>query len=391
MPITVKLIPRKGRKYIQAEWVDPVTGLTRSRSTKRTKLGGADGAERFAAKLEEELNSGKTGEPDRLNWEQFTERFLEETDAGRADKTAGLFTTVFNHVAELINPASPRNLRSAEIAKMVNAWRKDELAVATMRTYLTHLKVAIKWAASVEIIPAVPHITMPRMPNKAKGRPITLEEFERMILAAPAAVNEYTVCHGRRACYWPRIDVGCIRLLHGLWLSGLRLGEALNLEWRGDLVRPELEGRHPMFRFASPGQKNRKTELVPMAPEFAEFLEQTPPKRRRGYVFDLPGIRREVDTVSKILTKVGKAANVKVSDRRSKVKFASAHDIRRSFGARWALRVRPAVLQKMMRHASITTTMEYYALLDVEILGDEIAHAYTPQKSHEFTDTFTDT
>jgi len=42
------------------------------------------------------------------------------------------------------------------------------------------------------------------------------------------------------------------------------------------------------------------------------------------------------------------------------VKYASAHDLRRSFGERWATRVMPVVLQELMRHESIDTTMRYY-------------------------------
>jgi hypothetical protein len=43
-----------------------------------------------------------------------------------------------------------------------------------------------------------------------------------------------------------------------------------------------------------------------------------------------------------------------------KLKNASAHDLRRSFWARWAPPVIPAVLQQIMRHESIETTMRYY-------------------------------
>jgi len=53
--------------------------------------------------------------------------------------------------------------------------------------------------------------------------------------------------------------------------------------------------------------------------------------------------------------------------------FAGAHSLRRSFGTRWASRVKPAVLQKMMRHASIQTTLEYYVELDTDEVGDQIA------------------
>ncbi len=49
-----------------------------------------------------------------------------------------------------------------------------------------------------------------------------------------------------------------------------------------------------------------------------------------------------------------------------KTKYASAHDLRRSFGSRWAERVMPAVLQALMRHESIETTLRYYVGANAE-------------------------
>ena len=62
------------------------------------------------------------------------------------------------------------------------------------------------------------------MPKRAKGaklakaRPVTAEEFERMLLKVPAVVGD------EAAESWHRF-------LTGLWLSGLRLGEAMTLSW----------------------------------------------------------------------------------------------------------------------------------------------------------------
>jgi integrase len=71
-------------------------------------------------------------------------------------------------------------------------------------------------------------------------------------------------------------------------------------------------------------------------------------------------------------------ANVKVHIQpvSGKVKYASAHDLRRCFGARWAKRVMPAVLQKLMRHESIETTMTYYVNIDDDELAEEVWKRY---------------
>lgn len=42
------------------------------------------------------------------------------------------------------------------------------------------------------------------------------------------------------------------------------------------------------------------------------------------------------------------------------VKYASTHDLRRNFGARWATKVMPPVLQELRRHEDIKTTVAYY-------------------------------
>ena len=68
------------------------------------------------------------------------------------------------------------------------------------------------------------------------------------------------------------------------------------------------------------------------------------------------------DKLSDIVSKFGKAANIVTDEERGM--FAKLHDLRRAFGTRWASRVSPADLQRLMRHADIQTTIEYYAKVD---------------------------
>ncbi len=51
-------------------------------------------------------------------------------------------------------------------------------------------------------------------------------------------------------------------------------------------------------------------------------------------------------------------------------KFASAHDLRRSFGQRWAARVMPQILMQLMRHEDMSTTMKYYVGKEAEATAD---------------------
>ena len=80
-----------------------------------------------------------------------------------------------------------------------------------------------------------------------------------------------------------------------------------------------------------------------------------------------------------VICRIGKAAGIKVAERSGrsgvKVKYASAHDFRRAFGSRWANRVMPVILQQLMRHASISTTMEFYVGRNAEAAAEVLWEA----------------
>ena len=59
--------------------------------------------------------------------------------------------------------------------------------------------------------------------------------------------------------------------------------------------------------------------------------------------------------------------------------FAGAHDLRRGFCSHWAKRLMPAVLQRLARHAHISTTMGFYVTLDAADMANDLwaGHAAT--------------
>lgn len=111
-----------------------------------------------------------------------------------------------------------------------------------------------------------------------------------------------------------------------------------------------------------------------MAPEFFSLLMEVTPLDRTGEVFHLIATkyksprRLNYYAVRETVGKIGKEAKVKTSE----AKFASAHDLRRSFGGRWSKRVMPPILQKLMRHGSIQTTMVFCAVEDAIQTADAV-------------------
>jgi integrase len=78
--------------------------------------------------------------------------------------------------------------------------------------------------------------------------------------------------------------------------------------------------------------------------------------------------------VGEVVSEIGKKANVVVNKQEGK--FASCHDLRRSFATRWAPRVKPATLPLLMRHADIATALRFYMAQDAEEVADELWRNY---------------
>jgi integrase len=163
--------------------------------------------------------------------------------------------------------------------------------------------------------------------------------------------------------------------MRGLWLSGLRLNEALNLYWDcDDRLRVDLSGRRPMLWIPASLNKNGKQQLLPITPDFAAFLAETPEKQRRGRVFG--GVTASRTDASRIIAAIGEAALVKIREGSGETQFATAHDLRRSFGERWAARGMPHVLKELMRHETIDTTMKFYVGRNAERTADAVWAAH---------------
>ena len=359
----------RGRTNLYMRYLDPLTGKHVERSTGTRKK---REAERIAAKWEAELQEGRYKSPLKVTWEEFRERYEMDGVAGLAEKTLDQIGIVFNSVETVAPVQRLIDLNTNQIIVWQNGLRNRGLAESTIKSYTAHLKASIRWARDVGMIHELPKISMPKRAKQAKamkGRPITAEEFERMLAKIPDVLGKKYVAD------WEHF-------LRGLWWSGLRLGEALRLTWDGDNLRVEIMDGEPCLHIPADSHKSNRLELLPVAPEFAEMLLTVPTDDRTGFVFRTRtrrGESRRVDNVSTTICRFGKAAGVKVDTSRragkEHTKFASAHDLRRAFGTRWAARIMPMDLMILMRHDDIKTTQRYYVQADVTSLMGRLRQA----------------
>ncbi len=376
--LKIALTRRAGSRNFVIRFLNPATGRFEQKSTRTTIK---KEAQRILGELRNELSNGRYHRASETTWSGFRERYEVEVLAGLAAMTAKKATTTLDAVERLLNPKKLAELTAERISSFIAKLRNGNRSESTLAGYVAHLRAALNWAASVGMLAVAPKIRKLKRAKsykKAKGRAPTEAEFQAILNAIPEIVG------AERAPSWRH-------LIEGLWWSGLRLGEALELTWdREDRLCVDLSAGRPMFRIPAEFEKAHKDRLLPIAPEFAEMLMKTPPAERIGYVFNpMPERERKerltIIRVMKIISMIGQKAGVvvHVHVKTGKKKYASAHDFRRAFGDRWATRVMSAVLLELMRHESINTTMQFYVGRSAEATADVVWRAFANATSPE--------
>ncbi len=144
----------------------------------------------------------------------------------------------------------------------------------TVNTTMGTIMTFIRYCHAHRWITDVPPIQKLDVADVMKGRPITPDEFQRMIAAAPDIVGE------RSAESWRQV-------LYVLWESAFRVGDVMNFSWDDERrihpVWPTRQDDHPTLAIPS-SQKNKKVQEIPMLPGLQELLSKTPQFDRRGWV-----------------------------------------------------------------------------------------------------------
>jgi integrase len=319
-----------------------------------------------------------------MSWEEFVE-FIEANHlTTMAIRSAESYVSTLTVFKSLCGPERLADITTAKVTYFRTKLQQQGRKPATIAKHLRTLAAILNWAKEQGILSVVPKCNMPKgwkgSQRAMKGRPITLEEFERMLGKVASVVDPGN----------PTSDKveGWTFYLRCLWESGLRLTESLTLTWdeRHDAISVDLSGRRPMLRIPAAVEKGKRNRVLPMTPELAAELAKVPPALRRGRVFK--SIHQHHVNVSQVVSDIGKAAGVIVTPAvgtkgepgYKAPKYASAHDLRRSFGTRLSRKPNMSVarLKALMRHADIATTMNYYVEEQSEELADALWEGYQP-------------
>jgi integrase len=348
-------VRRKGRRNFYLYYVDPLTGREVTRSARTDDKAEAN---RAAQRWETELLASRG--IDGCGWEYFRQRFEDDHLADKPQRSRNSYLNALNHFARCISLKSVSEVTADHVSAFKGKLLDEGRPHATVAKILTHCRAAFNWAEGIGMLRKCPRFIMPRQVKRKvmRGRAIGDAEFAKMLK------------HCHRSKYGKAAAPQLKRFCEMLRLSGLRLEEGSLLSWDSPPIQVFADASpHPYVCFYGEKVKSREDELVPITPAFADWLRATPRRERLGRVAPVLGLRGEPlgwEAIGKAISEVGAAAKVQVSD---DGKMASAHDLRRAFGREWAQKVKPLILQRLMRHRRIETTMMFYAQLENEDIG----------------------
>jgi integrase len=342
--ITVWVQRFKDRPTLMLQWIDPDSGKRKSKSADTAD---EEKAEQARTDLEYELNHGLHKEAARMSWEKLRELFEAEYVAGLRPSTQAGYRATLDLFEQICNPTSLRSVNERTVSRFVAGLRElpgrrpgsKGMMPSTIKVRLQFLHTALAWAAGQKIIPAVPRFPTVKVPKK-DPQPVPAESFERLLAKAEddLPMRAFLLCG---------------------WLAGLRRNEAIALEWEPTEQAPFIDWARDRIILPAEFVKAVKDQWIPLDPELRLALEVLP--RRDGKVFqfvDRDG--RPLLTASAVSDRVialAKLAGVKLTMKA----------LRRGFGCRHAARVSAHVLQRLMRHSSIKTTLDYYANIDAAV------------------------
>jgi integrase len=329
------------RPYLMLQWHDPETGKRKSKSAGTCN---PLDAEKARADLEYELNHGLYQDAGRMSWESFRETFEREYAAPLRAKTRENYDATFDLFERLCNPRRLDLLTARTLSAFAAGMRsatvyggKKGYAPGTVKLYLQFLHTALAWAVEQGLLTKVPAFPEARAPERVP-QPVPAESFEKLLDKAPDHETH-------------------VFLLTG-WLAGLRLAEVFRLEWDPTDKAPYLDLARDRIVIPAAVAKNKRDQWVPLDPVLREALLSLP--RTGARVFRLPGYRGPMTLrgMSQRVRNLAKKAGVRMS----------MHTLRKGFGCRHAGRVPAQVLQKLMRHGNIKTTMTYYCNVDDAVM-----------------------
>ncbi len=339
--IVVKVRRFGDRRLLQLQYFD----ATGRRRTQSAKTADEQEAEQARGNLEYRLNHGLHVEAVRTGWEAFREAFEAEYVAGKRENTRLGYAATFDLFERLCAPSRLEGITARTLSQFVAALRQlpgrrkgSTYNVSTINLRLDHMAAALSWAVSQGMLASLPELPVVKVPRRIP-QPVPREWVDRLLREAghDLEMRAYILC---------------------AWLAGLRRNEAYYLSWEPSDDCPWISRERRKIIFPAASVKAGDDQWVPLDPALQAALDLLPTRTGAVFRFGLDPL-----TVGKRVTALASRAGLRLTYR----------SLRRGFGCVYAVKVPAQVLQKLMRHSDIKTTLTYYCdcsdAMDAAIFG----------------------
>ena len=322
------------------------------------KIGCRSLAEKYAQKLENQVEAGTYQADSRKRWGTFRKEWESKIGSGMQPQTKRCTLDALDHFERIIRPGQVQKIRTQTLDEYVSKRRLEKgkkagsvVSPATINKELRHLRAVLRIAFEWSYLSKMPRVRMLREPEKLV-RYVTPEHFAAIYAACDAAKRPASDVY--TAADWWRA------LLIFQYMTGWRVNEPLALAW--DDV--SLDNATAVTWHED--NKGKRDEIVPLHPIVVEHLRKIADIGIR--VFAWPHHER---TLYDEFARIQMAAKDDNGERiinlpcREKHEHTDAchlygfHDLRRAFATQNALRLAPDALQALMRHKSYLTTKRY--------------------------------
>jgi len=256
---------------------------------------------------------------------------------------------IFRYAVKKISKIVDVNMRIDSVDEIQYNIIKDyllqNLAYETARSYINYLRILFSFAINQEYYKKKnPFLRLKR--REKKYITIIPDEHFNLILD-----------------YLRENNVELFRFIFFIKHTGFRLNEALQLEWE------QIKFKQKIISLTT-YKDNQRNDIFPLNIEngtLINFLLTF--KKDSGKVFSVN------QWAVKFFQKAIESINLekKKADKNFKdIPKYTIHDIRRTFGSKYADRLMPIELMKLMRHKDITTTLRYYVNMQMTDIAEKL-------------------